>query len=71
VQPPAIQITTSVLPAFTAGTSYTQTLTAIGGTPPFTWSVDSGSLPPGLALDSGERFVGRRRPPAATHSPFG
>ena len=58
VQPPAVQITTSSLPAYTAGTSYTQTLTATGGTPPFTWSLGSGSLPPGLALDSGGTIRG-------------
>ena len=58
IQPPAVQITTSSLPAYTAGASYTQTLTATGGTPPFTWSLGSGSLPPGLALDSGGTIRG-------------
>jgi hypothetical protein len=58
VQPPAVQITTSSLPAYTTGTSYTQTLTATGGTPPFSWSLGSGSLPPGLALDSGGTIRG-------------
>jgi hypothetical protein len=58
ILPPAVQITTSSLPAYTAGASYTQTLTATGGTAPFTWSLGSGSLPPGLAVDSGGTIRG-------------
>ncbi|MCB1275934.1 GEVED domain-containing protein [Prosthecobacter sp.] len=34
------------------GTAYTQTLTANGVNPPFTYTVTSGSLPAGLSLDS-------------------
>lgn len=34
-----------------AGTAYNQMLTADSGTPAYTWSVSSGSLPPGLSLD--------------------
>jgi hypothetical protein len=52
IQPVPIQITTSSLPASTVGASYAQTLTATGGSPPFLWSLTSGSLPPGLVLDS-------------------
>lgn len=48
--PPVIQPTS--IPDGTAGTGYSQTLTAIDGTPPYKkWSVTSGSLPPGLSLD--------------------
>ena len=48
---PSLTITTnSPLPPGTVGTSYSQTLGASGGTPPYTWSVSSGSLPAGLAL---------------------
>jgi hypothetical protein len=46
-------ITSSTLAAATEGTSYTQTLTASGGTLPYMWSITSGSLPAGLALSSG------------------
>ncbi|PYS34814.1 MAG: hypothetical protein DMG14_28555, partial [Acidobacteria bacterium] len=45
--------TTSPLAAGTVGVSYSQTLTATGGTAPFTWSMASGSLPPaGLTLSA-------------------
>jgi len=43
-------ITTTSLPNGTAGTAYSQTLSASGSSS--TWSVDSGSLPTGLTLSS-------------------
>jgi hypothetical protein len=46
--PSPLQITTSTLPGGNVGTAYRSTLTAIGGTPPYTWS--SGPLPTGLSL---------------------
>jgi Putative Ig domain len=46
-----LQVTTATTPAGETGQSYTTTLTASGGWPPYTWSVVSGSLPPGLNLD--------------------
>ena len=42
----------STLTSGSTGTSYTLTLTASGGTSPYSWSVASGSLPPGLSLSS-------------------
>jgi Putative Ig domain len=36
----------------TVGDAYSQALTAIGGTAPYTWQVTSGSLPVGLTLSS-------------------
>ena len=45
-------ITSTPLASGTAGTAYTQALTASGGIPPYTWSIVSGSLPSGLSLDS-------------------
>jgi hypothetical protein len=35
------------------GTFYSQTLSATGGTPPYSWAVANGNLPPGLALSTG------------------
>lgn len=45
-----IAITSSSVPAATAGTAYTAPLAATGGTPPYTWSISTGALPPGLTL---------------------
>jgi hypothetical protein len=49
--PPPLVVSTSSLPAGTVGTAYSSTLTATGGTTPFSWSVSVGSLPPGLTLN--------------------
>lgn len=48
--PAAVSVTTSSLPAGTAGTAYSQALTAAGGVAPYTWSITSGSLPGGITL---------------------
>ena len=48
-----ISITTaSPLPDGQVGVSYSQGLSASGGTPPYTWSISAGSLPDGLSLDA-------------------
>jgi len=47
-----IEITTPSLPNGAVDVSYNATLTANGGTTPYTWSIDSGTLPAGLSLDS-------------------
>ena len=44
--------TASPLPSATVAAAYSTTLSATGGTPPYRWSLSSGSLPPGLALGS-------------------
>jgi subtilisin family serine protease len=49
--PPPPTITTTSLPGGAVGQSYSQTLAATGGTPPYTWSLDSGSFPAGLTLN--------------------
>jgi hypothetical protein len=54
--PPSI--TTSSLPSGTVGSSYSQSLSASGGTAPYSWSVTSGNLPSGLNLSSGGTISG-------------
>src|SRR5450755_3252119 len=50
---PALAITTiSPLPPGTVNVSYSQTLTATGGSGPYTWSVTTGTLPPVLTLNA-------------------
>ena len=56
VTPPVIN--TSTLPNGNAGVSYSQSLSASGGTPPYTWTVASGSLPSGLSLSTGGAITG-------------
>jgi len=47
---PALTITTASLPNGDVGVAYSQTLTVSGGSGIYTWSIFSGSLPPGLSL---------------------
>jgi hypothetical protein len=47
-----LAITTTQLPSGTQNISYSTTLAASGGMPPYTWSVISGMLPAGLSLGS-------------------
>jgi hypothetical protein len=54
----ALQITTGQLLGGTVGNGYKATLTATGGTTPYTWSVVSGTLPPGLILGSQGTIAG-------------
>ena len=50
-------ITTTSLPNGVMNQAYTETLTAIHGTLPYTWSIISGSLPLGLTLNSGSGVI--------------
>jgi hypothetical protein len=50
--PGGLHITTASLPPGMTATSYSTSVTASGGTPPFTWSVITGQLPAGLTLDA-------------------
>ena len=43
-------ISTATVPNGITGTAYTTSITATGGTAPYSWSVSSGTLPAGLAL---------------------
>jgi Putative Ig domain len=46
-----LMISTAALPAAVHGKSYSATLAAVGGQPPYNWSLSSGTLP-GLSLSS-------------------
>jgi len=46
----ALSISPATLPAGKVGAAYSQTLAATGRFAPYTWSLVSGSLPPGLSL---------------------
>ena len=48
--PGPLSVVTSTLAGGTVGSVYSQTLSATGGTPPYGWSLLSGSLPSGLIL---------------------
>jgi hypothetical protein len=53
VLPPGeLAITTTSLPVGVPQTAYTTTVAVSGGTPPLTWTVQSGTLPPGLTLNA-------------------
>lgn len=49
--PSPLAITTTALPDATAGGPYSASLTAAGGSRPYTWALVSGNLPNGLLLD--------------------
>ena len=51
-----LRIISQTLPLAFAGDAYSVRLQALGGTPPYTWSLQAGTLPTGLSLDgtSGE-----------------
>jgi hypothetical protein len=47
---PGIAVTSTVLPNATVSVPYSQQLTASGGTAPYTWEVNSFTIPPGFSL---------------------
>ena len=53
-----LEVSTSALPGGTVGTSYSQPLSATGGTGLYTWVVTTGSLPCGLTLSGGGTISG-------------
>jgi Putative Ig domain len=65
--PPLSISTSSPLPNGTVGTAYSQTLTASGGVPPFTWSVTSGTPPGGLTLSTAGVLSGTPSTPVTTN----
>jgi len=64
-----VVINTNVLPVGNMNAAYSATLKASGGTNPYTWSLNYGSLPPGISLNSGSGVLSGA--PTATGSyPF-
>jgi len=63
-----VTITTGSLPDGVVGASYSQMLSASGGTSPYSWSIVSGQLPAGLALAKTGQISGT--PTAAGASTF-
>ncbi|MCW2038080.1 uncharacterized protein with beta-barrel porin domain [Xanthomonas arboricola] len=55
---PTIVVAPSALPTATRGTAYSQTLSASGGTAPYTYTLSAGSLPAGLTLASNGTLSG-------------
>jgi hypothetical protein len=49
----SLAVSTQSLPAGTQNIAYNQSLAAVGGTSPYSWSLLSGTLPSGLSLSSG------------------
>jgi hypothetical protein len=47
-----VTITSPPPPDGEVGLAYSAALSATGGTPPYTWSVQAGALPPGLSLSA-------------------
>ena len=65
---PGLTITTVRLPPAIVGVAYSATVVATGGTPPYTFSIISGSLPAGLTMSPGGTITGT--PSAAGKSSF-
>ena len=55
---PPVSITTEAITAAVVGTQYFFTLAASGGSPPYAWTLASGSLPPGLTLNPSGAITG-------------
>ena len=51
-------VTTSSIPAGTVGSAYATTLLASGGTPPYNWSLKTGTLPAGVSLSAAGALSG-------------
>lgn len=52
VMPPALQVSTTSVPGATTNVGYSTSLSASGGTQPYTWWVSAGQLPSGIGLSS-------------------
>ncbi|MDX2033142.1 MAG: putative Ig domain-containing protein [Blastocatellia bacterium] len=55
---PTITIGTAALPTGVVGEIYPHALTVSGGQPPYEFAIESGALPPGLAMSAAGKFGG-------------
>ncbi|UAY74695.1 putative Ig domain-containing protein [Pseudoxanthomonas sp. X-1] len=55
---PTLTVVPPTLPPGTAGSAYSQTLSASGGTAPYSYALSSGALPAGLTLSSAGTLAG-------------
>ncbi len=55
----ALTLTTTSLPSATVNADYSTSLSASGGTAPYSWNFASGALPPGLSLSANGVISGR------------
>ncbi len=53
-----LQITNAGLPQGQQGNIYGEAFNATGGTPPYSWSISAGTVPPGIAMNGNGNFVG-------------
>ena len=58
ISPRAVTIRTATLHRAFVGISYSDTLAATWGAPPYAWTLAKGSVPPGLKLDADGALVG-------------
>jgi hypothetical protein len=56
--PPPLAVSTTSLPSAAQSAFYNQTLVVSGGAAPYSWSLISGSLPPGITLSSSGQITG-------------
>ena len=65
---PALTISPATLPAGNVNTAYSATVTATGGTGAITYTVSAGTLPPGLAPNSGTGVLSGKPTTAGTYN---
>jgi hypothetical protein len=65
---PPLEITTTTLPNAKRNKNYSRTLAASGGLAPYTWSIVSGVLPPGLVLNAGTGVISGRPTTIGTYA---